>query len=587
MAQATNASIATDQTGTQYRTQDNDRYAAALTKHSGSSRPSYAVDGTDWLDTSGTPWVVKSYDGADDIVVGYIDPTGNTYTPAGVDLPGWGGTSTGAANTYVVTTGSGNAAYAAGMVARFKAHQANTGAATVNVNSLGAKDLRKRGGVVLADGDIQNGATLVCLYDGTNFQVVGGLASQDVLVSGTNIKTINGGSILGSGDLTISTDQSQLQNNTIINAIRLLSTTSSYALLAGGAADAFNDTTGVGTNAGLGYDPTNKWWDATTDANWSSVTALLRLQANATDESNSATSFTATNVTYSTSIYKFWSGSAIFNGTSAYVTNGASQAAYQIGTGSVTIEGWFYPTRRNGSNFEVLFSLATPSAGGAAGRIAVYCVPTSGNITCDITSGSTITSSSAPTLNSWNHFALVRNGASAWTAYLNGTSIGTVSNSLNGTDGYLSLCRDTNSSAYSYGKMNVNSFKFTKGAAVYTSGFTPRTADFVSGTSQSLASAAFTAVSVPTSVRAFVRYQDVASVGITLDTDISVDESRDGGTTWTAATLTSAGAWDASTAMASASVTVSGQPSGTSVKYRIRTSTTKTLRVRGAGLLWS
>jgi hypothetical protein len=79
MAQATNASIATGQTGTQYRTQDNDRYAAALTNHSGTSRPSYAVAGTLWLDTTATPWVLKMYDGADDISIGTVNATSNAF----------------------------------------------------------------------------------------------------------------------------------------------------------------------------------------------------------------------------------------------------------------------------------------------------------------------------------------------------------------------------------------------------------------------------------------------------------------------------------------------------------------------------
>lgn len=63
-----------------------------LTTNSGSQRPSYAVEGTQWLDTSVTPWILKIYDGTDDIIQGYIDPTNNLYTPAGV-LPSQEGQS--------------------------------------------------------------------------------------------------------------------------------------------------------------------------------------------------------------------------------------------------------------------------------------------------------------------------------------------------------------------------------------------------------------------------------------------------------------------------------------------------------------
>jgi hypothetical protein len=82
MAQATNASIASGQTGTQYRTQDNDRYAATLTNHSGTSRPSYALAGTLWLDTTATPWVLKLYDGTDDITIGTVNVTTNLFAAA-------------------------------------------------------------------------------------------------------------------------------------------------------------------------------------------------------------------------------------------------------------------------------------------------------------------------------------------------------------------------------------------------------------------------------------------------------------------------------------------------------------------------
>lgn len=44
-----------------------------LTSNSGIQRPSYAVAGTKWLDTSVTPWLLKMYDGTDDVVIGTID----------------------------------------------------------------------------------------------------------------------------------------------------------------------------------------------------------------------------------------------------------------------------------------------------------------------------------------------------------------------------------------------------------------------------------------------------------------------------------------------------------------------------------
>lgn len=49
---------------------------------------------------------------------------------------------------------------------------ANTGAATLNINSIGAKNIR-RGNAALAAGDIVAGQVVELIYDGTNLQIIG------------------------------------------------------------------------------------------------------------------------------------------------------------------------------------------------------------------------------------------------------------------------------------------------------------------------------------------------------------------------------------------------------------------------------
>jgi hypothetical protein len=49
--------------------------------HKGSTAPTYKVAGTPWLDDSGSPLVLKIYDGTDWIVQGYVDATANLFTP--------------------------------------------------------------------------------------------------------------------------------------------------------------------------------------------------------------------------------------------------------------------------------------------------------------------------------------------------------------------------------------------------------------------------------------------------------------------------------------------------------------------------
>jgi hypothetical protein len=116
---------------------------------------------------------------------------------------------------------------------------ANTGAATININGLGVKDLISNNGGALSANDITAGEVKLISYNGTSFQLVGGgsVASassstagvaklytstgtnvdgsmdqnsvtsalsgkQATLVSGTNLKTVGGTSLLGSGNVT-------------------------------------------------------------------------------------------------------------------------------------------------------------------------------------------------------------------------------------------------------------------------------------------------------------------------------------------------------------------------------------------------
>ena len=69
------------------------------------------------------------------------------------------------------------AAYAAGQMFYFVAAGDNTGAVTLNIDSLGAKAVTRDGSVALAAGDIKSGEVVVVVYDGTRFQVVSQLNS--------------------------------------------------------------------------------------------------------------------------------------------------------------------------------------------------------------------------------------------------------------------------------------------------------------------------------------------------------------------------------------------------------------------------
>jgi hypothetical protein len=149
-------------------------------------------------------------------------------------------------DTYTATV-SGLTSYQANQRFTIKFTNANTGASTLTLTPLAAVPIKENGSTALAAGRIGANSIKLLIYDGTNFQIVGdGIGSsgdalvsnplsqfasttstqlagvlsdesgtgtvvfssvtdgkQASLVSGTNIKTINGSSVLGSGNLSI------------------------------------------------------------------------------------------------------------------------------------------------------------------------------------------------------------------------------------------------------------------------------------------------------------------------------------------------------------------------------------------------
>lgn len=73
--------------------------------------------------------------------------------------------STGSANAYVLAASQTISAYAQGQVFAFEANFANTGSATLNVDSVGAKTIKKHNDQNLASGDIESGQIVVVAYE--------------------------------------------------------------------------------------------------------------------------------------------------------------------------------------------------------------------------------------------------------------------------------------------------------------------------------------------------------------------------------------------------------------------------------------
>lgn len=130
----------------------------------------------------------------------------------------WGATSAGSANAQTIGPTPAIAAYAAGQRFRFIAGYSNSGAATLAVSGLTAKNIYKitgSGPAALVGSEIIVGNIITVQYDGTQFQLIGGnaltLGTVTSVGSGTGL---TGGPITGSGTLSLATiaDKNLLAN---------------------------------------------------------------------------------------------------------------------------------------------------------------------------------------------------------------------------------------------------------------------------------------------------------------------------------------------------------------------------------------
>ena len=87
------------------------------------------------------------------------------------------------------------AAYATGASYYFSPANTNTGAVTINIDSLGAKSITKNGTTALAANDLTSGKVAMVVYDGTQFQLTNPAVNTGIL---SNSNTAIGTSALSS-----------------------------------------------------------------------------------------------------------------------------------------------------------------------------------------------------------------------------------------------------------------------------------------------------------------------------------------------------------------------------------------------------
>jgi len=227
------------------------------------------------------------------------------------------------------------------------------------------------------------------------------------------------------------------------------------------------------------FTPPQQQLPAPSDPYQDNVSLLLHMDG--TNGSQTFTDSSSNNFTLSafgdaqisTSVKKFGSGAAYFDGNGDYLDLPVN--AIQFNADDFTIEFWVHPTRTgshtcvanwNCSNLRTIFFAVDTSAG-----VVVYLNG----------AGPFITGGSIQ-VNQWQHVALVRQG-SDMRAYINGVQAGNTYNigntAINTIVDNIRIGRDTasfncNQPLEGY----IDELRITKGVARYTSNFVPHTAPF-------------------------------------------------------------------------------------------------------------
>jgi hypothetical protein len=123
-------------------------------------------------------------------------------------------------NTITLAASRTMTAYAQGDMYTFKAGGTNTGATTLNVDSLGAKDVQFNG-VACTGGEIVSGLMYTVVYDGTQFQMMNASSYPTIDITSlevTNIKAKDGTAALVIANSTGQVTASAQFNATTIDA---------------------------------------------------------------------------------------------------------------------------------------------------------------------------------------------------------------------------------------------------------------------------------------------------------------------------------------------------------------------------------
>jgi len=361
--------------------------------------------------------------------------------------------------------------------------------------------------------------------------------------------------------------------------------------------DVFQDATGYTNGANTSRDAL-EFISSTTDSTPASVKILIQGNDTACKEAVNDITPTLTTATQSTGHKKYGTGSVHFPSAGAKARYGTISAGNIATDQDFSIDCWCYHSDSHSSESPV-FDIGGYYTGGING--ALMCridEHQESKIAIQMTDGTsvqyTLIGSAGDIPNSaWFHLALTRQ-SNTWRIFVDGTQKSMTASGSNpenqitmGSNYGLDLgwLTQQNQSMDGY----IDNFRVSVGTNLFgTSNFTPYASDINYVTASATGNFTCPNITAPSSVSkmgAIITYQDNAGTN-TLNTDIVLKLSADGGSNYSTATMTAMP--DFASGIKMAKVNDLSVTAGTSLKYKIefanQASGSKEARIRGVSL---
>ena len=201
-----------------------------------------------------------------------------------------------------------------------------------------------------------------------------------------------------------------------------------------------------------------------------------------------------------------------FNGSTDYLSI-AANAAFNVGSGTYTVECWLYQVARN-ATAGGFFSLRNADDT----SFPDLCINANGTIQGYMSGGAQGSASSGTVaLNTWTHVAIVRSSGTL-TYYINGTASGTSAQSNTWTANTPKVGGQGWASAYCFNGY-ISNLRFVNGIAVYTGNFTVPTSPLAATQSSGTNIAALTGTQTTLLTSQSNRYLDNSTNSWTVSTN--------------------------------------------------------------------